>query len=351
MASSARRRWRRCSFRWLSHSSWRLALGATDSSIQASPPGFIVASAELLPIMAWSEYAASALRAFGYTFNAMAPRDIVWRAIICVIAVLLVVQGIKADAVQVLLTVAAILFVIVVAQLGHAHVYFGQALREPAPRHDYPLWIKTSIPMWGAATLYALAQQFDVVILGLFMSPADAGPYFAALRTANMLSLLLIAGNLISAPMIAKHHHSGDREALKRLMRLLTAAIAIPTLLGFGLLALIGKPLLALFNPSFTSAYLVMLVLGVGFTFDAIAGPTGYMLQMIGREKTYLKIMASAYAFTIALQCLLIPWLGPYGAAIPSALGLILANLLIIRTVKTTVGIDPSLIGLFARRN
>lgn len=312
--------------------------------------GFIIASTVLLPVMAWSEYAASALRAFGYTFNSMAPRDIVWRAIICVLAVLVIAQGFRPDAVQVLLAISALLLVIVLAQLGHAHSHLLPALREPAPTHDYPLWIRTGLPMWGAATLYALAQQFDVVVLGFFMSPADAGPYFAALRTANMLSLLLIAGNLISAPLIAKHHHSGDKEALKRLVRLLTAAIAIPTLIGFAILVLIGKPLLSLFNPAFVVAYPVMLILGVGFTFDAIAGPTGYMLQMIGREKTYLKIMAAAYALTITLQCLLIPWLGPYGAAIPSAMGLIFANLLIIRTVKTSVGIDPSLLGLFAKR-
>ncbi len=253
--------------------------------------GFILASAVFLPLLTWSDYAASALRAFGYTFSSMAPRDMIWRSIICILALVLIAKGIRPGAVEVLLGISVILLVVVVAQAIHARSYLLPAIRETAPQHDYPLWFKASLPMWGASTLYALAQQFDVVILGFFMSPAEAGPYFAALRTANMLSLLLIAGNLISSPLIAKYHHSGDNEALRRLVRLLTAAIAIPTLLGLGLLALIGKPLLALFNPAFVVAYPLMLILGVGFTFDAIAGPTGYMLQMIGRERTYLKIM------------------------------------------------------------
>ena len=312
--------------------------------------GFIYAAAILLPVVAWSEYAASSLRAFGYTLHSMAPRDIYWRTLLCLVMLYVITRHIRLDATQVLLLAAGILLVIVFAQFMRAAPQFLPAFREPSPQYDYPLWIKTSIPMWGAITLTSAAQQFDVVVLGFFMSPADAGPYFAALRTANILSLLLIAGNLISAPLIAKYHHNGDHAALRRLVRLLTAAIALPTLLGLGILALIGKPLLGLFNPAFVSAYSVLLILGVGFTFDAIAGPTGFMLQMIGRERSYLKIMAASYALTIVLQCLLIPWFGVYGAAVPNTLGLIFANLLIVRTVKATAGFDPSLLGLFARR-
>ncbi len=110
-------------------------------------------------------------------------------------------------------------------------------------------------------------------------------------------------------------------------------------------MAVIGGWLLGLFDPSFVSAYPLLLILGAGFTFDAIAGPTGYMLQMVGKESAYLKIMASAYAFTLGLQCLLIPIIGPYGAAVPNALGLIAANIFIIRTVKRKLGVDPSLLG------
>jgi O-antigen/teichoic acid export membrane protein len=185
-----------------------------------------------------------------------------------------------------------------------------------------------------------------VVILGLFLSPEDSGSYFAALRTAGLLSLLLIAGNMVSAPLIAKYYHNGDRVMLQKLVRLLTAGIAIPTLAGLLFLALIGGWLLRLFDPSFISAYPILLILGIGFTFDAAAGPTGYMLQMVGKENAYLKIMACAYALTLGLQCIFIPLFGAYGAAIPNALGLILANIFIIRTVKRELGIDPSLIGL-----
>ena len=245
-----------------------------------------------------------------------------------------------------LLLASLALLAILTGQLLYAGYSMREVISGKPSQQDYQLWIKTLLPMWGAASLYALAQQFDVVILGLFLSPEDSGPYFAALRTAGLLSLLLIAGNMISAPIIARLYHAGEWVMLQKLVRLLTAGIAIPTLFGLGILALIGGWLLRLFDPSFVSAYPLLLILGVGFTFDAIAGPTGYMLQMVGKESIYLKIMASAYALTLGLQCLLIPIVGPYGAAIPNALGLIVANIFIIRAVKRELNVDPSLLGL-----
>jgi O-antigen/teichoic acid export membrane protein len=110
-----------------------------------------------------------------------------------------------------------------------------------------------------------------------------------------------------------------------------------------------GGWLLSWFDESFVSAYPILLILGLGFMVDAVAGPTGYMLQMIGRELTYLKIMTSAYALTLILQCLLIPYLGPIGAAIPNALGLIFANVILVRTIKREIGLNPSLFGLFQK--
>jgi O-antigen/teichoic acid export membrane protein len=312
-------------------------------------PAYLYATAIFIPILAIMEYLANVLRASGYTVAAMAPRDVIWRALVCGAAVLVVILGYRYNAVAFLILSSVTLTLVFLGQ-----VFWGRKALRPLtgtmqPGYDFPLWIKTALPMWGAASVFALVQQFDVVILGLFMSPEQAGPYFAALRTAGMLSLLLIAGNLISAPLIARYHHAGDQAALQKIVRLLTMGIALPTLAGFLILVVIGGWLLSWFDMAFVAAYPLLVILGIGFTVDAMAGPTGYMLQMVGKELTYLKIMGSAYAFTLVLQCLLIPLLGPYGAAIPNALGLILANFLLVRTIRRDLGIDPSVFGLFHR--
>lgn len=308
---------------------------------------YLFSSMLLLIVMCWGEFVASAMRAFGYTFLSLAPRDILWRIVGCGFASYFVWKGFQTNSTSVLLFLTVALFILVLWQLVIARSHFTPVLAPQTVALDLPSWKQAALPMWGASALYAFAQQFDIIVVGYFLTPGDSAAYFAALRTAGMLSLLLIAGNLISAPLISKHHFSGDRDALQKTVRLLTIAIALPTICGLLFLVAAGKPLLELFNPAFASAYLVLVVLACGFTFDAVAGPTGYMLQMVGHEKSYLKIMGAAYAFTLVTQCLLAPHFGALGVAIPSALGLILANILIVHKVRRTLHVDPSLVGLF----
>jgi O-antigen/teichoic acid export membrane protein len=312
---------------------------------------YLVMVALLIPLMAASEFVANALRSNGQTIASMAPRDILWRVFVIAITYLAIRSDFRLDSQKALLASSFVLLAVLIGQLVYAYPSMKHIFGSTVIAFDYPLWAKTLVPMWGAATLYALVQQFDVVVLGTFISPEQSGAYFAALRTASMLGLLLIAGNMISAPLIARYYHANDHVKLQKLVSLLTAGIAIPTLFGFGTLALSGGWLLGLFDESFVSAYPFLLILGVGFTFDAVAGPTGYMLQMIGKESTYLKIMAGAYLLTFSLQCIMIPIFGLYGAAIPNALGIIVANIFIIRVVRRELGVDPSLLGLFSSKS
>lgn len=310
---------------------------------------YLFASIPLIFFMTIAEFAACLLRAYGFTLLSMAPRDILWRIFGCAFAFYFMLYGIKSNSTSALLALSASLGAITMWQLWRAKAEIKPALYSSTSIYDLPSWKTTIWPMWGAASLYALAQQFDIVIVGYFLSPIESGPYFAALRTANMLSLLLVAGNLISAPIISKLYFSGEKVALHRTMRMLSLAITLPTLVGFIILIFAGHFLLHLFNPSFVTAYPLLIILAVGFTFDAIAGPTGYMLQMIGEEKAYLKIMGFAYLITIISQCSLALQFGAFGVAIPNALGLIIANCLIVYKVRKTLGLDPSIVGLFVK--
>jgi O-antigen/teichoic acid export membrane protein len=315
----------------------------------ASHINYLYASMALLAVIALSEFAAHLLRAFGLTFMSMAPRDILWRFLVCVTAGILWFNGKKTDSFTILILLSGLLLLLVLWQLVRVSTQLQPVIRGQQLAYDKPVWRVAMLPMWGAAALYSFAQQFDVVLMGHFTTPTESAHYFAALRTANVLGLVLIAGNIISGPIVSRLYHAGDMAGLQKVVKLLTLGIALPTIIGLAILAVIGGFLLSLFNESFVTAYPLLLILGVGFTFDALAGPTGYILQMVGQEKAYLKIMASAYAVTIALQVVLIPIYGSYGAAVPNALGLILANLLLVHKVRKTLGVDPSLLGLFAK--
>ena len=326
-----------------------LAIAATSPFVDRLFPdgstGHVIMAGLLVPAIALNEYASSALRAHGLTLWSLAPRDVFWRAAVPAFAALLAWRGGTMDARGALLMAAGLLLSVTALQAIKCLRVFD--LKGPSAT-DWPAWRSATAPMWGAAILFAMVQQFDVVISGFFLTPAETGSYFAAQKTATLLGLLLIAGNMVGAPLIAGHFHGGDHKGLKRLCAYLAAGIAIPTFIGFGVMALIGHQLLAIFDPAFVSAYPILLVLAAGATFDAMAGPTAYFLQMSGHERTYLIIMAVTYMGVIAMQFLLAPVWGALGIAIPTAVGVIVWNAWAVIVLRRATGIDPSAIGALA---
>jgi O-antigen/teichoic acid export membrane protein len=210
-------------------------------------------------------------------------------------------------------------------------------------------WVKALWPLWGGGVLFAMVQQFDVVVVGLFLAPEQSGSYFAALRTASLLGLTLIAGSMVGAPLIARYHHAGSRAELMRLCRVLSVCIALPTLSGLIFLLAAGRWLLAIFDASFADAYPLLVILAAAYAFAALCGPTAVFLQMIGRERDHLKMMALCYAATLAAQCLLAPFLGSLGVALPNLLGMIGQNLWALRLLRSELALDCSIFGLLCK--
>jgi O-antigen/teichoic acid export membrane protein len=303
----------------------------------------------LLAAIALSEFGASALRADGRTILALAPRDILWRLALLLSLVLFGMANVRLDAVTGLFLAGALLMVIVAIQSAWSigMTRGGNAREVPAAIRFK--WVKALWPLWGGGMLFAMVQQFDVVVVGLFLAPEQSGSYFAALRTASLLGLTLIAGSMVGAPLIARYHHAGSRAELMRLCRVLSFCIALPTLSGLLFLLAAGRWLLAIFDGSFADAYPLLVILAAAYAFAALCGPTAVFLQMIGRERDHLKMMALCYAATLAAQCLLAPFLGSLGVALPNMLGMIGQNLWALRLLRSELALDCSIFGLLCK--
>ena len=300
----------------------------------------------LAAAIALSEFGASALRADGRTVLALAPRDIIWRVALLLSLLLLGMANVRLDAVAGLYLAGALLTVILAVQSFWAlPMAKGGSVYAPAAGLRAK-WLQALWPMWGGGMLFAMVQQFDVVVVGLFLTPEQSGPYFAALRTASLLGLSLIAGSMVAAPLVARYHHAGSRAELVRLSRILSLCIALPTLLGLLFLLIAGRWLLAIFDASFADAYYQLVILAAAYAFAALCGPTAVFLQMIGRERDHLKITALCYAGTLAAQCLLTPLIGPLGVAVPAMLGMIGQSLWALRLLRSELALDCSIFGL-----
>ncbi len=292
------------------------------------------------------DFAAGVLRAQNSVVGSMLPRDVLWRIMAPLAAFAAVWLGYAAGSAMAIYISAAVLSVLIIGQIFLINQGVTKAAGHVIAKSDWSGTKGSLLPLWGASIVFAMIQQMDVVVVGYLMGGAETGAYFAAQKTATLLSLVLIAGGLVTAPTMAALYEKKNYAELQKLCRQLVMAIAVVTFLGFVFLAFTGNILLSFFNHNFTSAYSILLILALGCMIDAISGPTAYLMQMTSYEKSYLKIMVVCYVLVILLQFVLIPRFGGLGAAFASASGTIIWNLWSIWLLRAKAKIDPSIIGL-----
>jgi len=118
--------------------------------------------------------------------------------------------------------------------------------------------------------------------------------------------------------------------------------------LWWGVLGLVW---LGFLGPAFGDGDPFLFVFAVGFGFNAVCGPVGYLLMLSGNERSYLKILFVCNSFGLAIQCMLIPLIGAIGAAIGSAAALVASGIWARMIAVEKIGVDPTLFSLIAPRH
>jgi O-antigen/teichoic acid export membrane protein len=293
-----------------------------------------------------AEYLASIFRAMGSVIIALVPRDVVWRVLLAVAVLAASALGITTGVAPAALLSICLLLLACAWQLV--------AGRRLLPRHDddrQPVLRARSV-LWGArwlalATLAAnLLQPLSVVVVGAVISFSDSGVFFAAQKTAALLSLPLLAMNTIGAPEIARAWADGNAAHVQGICRLVVTVSSVVTLAGFVPMVVSAGPLLAVFNPSYGDSGSVLIILAASNVVNALAGPTGVLMQMTGREKHLIGLIA----FGQGAGLVLIGWFGiswgVTGAAWGLFAGTLLWNGIITIWSRRRLQIDPSVLSL-----
>ncbi len=317
-----------------------------SSAFNGSSRSYIAVIFLLGGVIAVADFSTNLLRAQGSTLVSMLPRDVFWRLATPAIAYLLARQAAGLNSTLALGVSALVLAALNIWQATWISSNVNAFAGTIKAKYDLRSLIPSLLPLWAAAIVYAMIQQFDVVIVGSLLSKAEAGSYFAAQKTAQLLSLVLIAGGLATAPHMSSLFHAGKLQELQSLCRKLAIAIASVTIGGFGFLILAGKVLLGIFDPQFVAAYPILIAIALGTVVDAVSGPNAYLMQMTKFEGAYLKTLVGCYGLVIAAQFLLIPRYGSLGAALASAGGIVTWNFLAIYILRRKAGLDPSLLAV-----
>lgn len=292
--------------------------------------GFLAAGLWLLPPFALSEIASAALRAQGRFVSALAPRDILWRFALIVLA--------PWGGVAVLTGAAVLLWIVALTQISCVAKAVIQA---PLPKNFAPvaqrIWV-TNLAAVGLANI-------DVLVVGALFGPVTAGAYFAAARIATLPSFALNAVNTALGPRIARHLATNATADLRDDLRIGSTMATIPAVIACILFATFGPWLLALMGEGFTPMYPVLVLLSLGQLLNGLTGAAGLLLNMSGNEAAHARLSLWAVVLAPPVAFGSAAMFGPIGLAAAMTATTAAYEIALWATARRLTGFDGSILG------
>lgn len=212
-----------------------------------------------------------------------------------------------------------------------------------APVYHGRRWCSSLWPLALMSGLFLVNSQTDLVMLGWFAADEKVGIYRVAVQMAGLVTFVLQIVNGVVAPHFARLHAAGDSDQLQRLV---TRSAQI-TLLGAVPVALIfivfGGVLLGwVFGAAFEAGNGALIILAIGQLVNAGMGSVGFLLNMTGYERDTVKGVVVAAMLNVPLNFLLIPVWGMKGAALATAVSLIVWNVVLWHVVRSRLGLNST---------
>lgn len=173
----------------------------------------------------------------------------------------------------------------------------------------------------GPLTIFVAATTIktysDILMLGALTSTEAVAHYRVAMQIASVGILVQVAVNTVLQPRLAGLYAQYNRVRMQRLA-VLGSRAAFAAMLVFALtLVAVGEAgFVGLFGAEYGAVYGLTVILAAGQTAAAFCGGTTLMLNMTRRETSAARYGAGTALANIALNAVLIPFWGAFGAAI-----------------------------------
>lgn len=304
-----------------------------------------------IPMFALASLRGAALRGLRKVVQGQLPESVIRPTLLLSFIAafsLLAGQHLRADTAMALHALAAALaFVLGAWMLARARP--AQLANKPMPEYRTRQWVGSVIPFAMIAGMSVINTKTDIVMLGMFTTASDVGVYTVAAQGANLVAVGMTAVGMVTMPYFARFHASGDMARFQKLATTGARAsllLALPVVFAF---LFFGRPILRLvFGAEYVAAYPALAILCGANLVHAGFGTVGPLLNMSGYERDTTKGIAIAAATNIVLNAALIPFFGMIGAAVATAITLVIWNIVLWLMVRHRLGVDSSSVGLYA---
>jgi O-antigen/teichoic acid export membrane protein len=272
-------------------------------------------------------------------------REFFWRILVVLILLgLLFGHNYISPTEMFLLMAAAMLMGLIVQALSIARAL--PAVHTTPASFETRRWTASGLRFWLSSILEAANQYFDVILIYWMLDPVTAGIYFAASRLANIFAMLSAALYTFAARRLPMLYFSKNHEEFEHTLVLMAEVTALCVVSGLAIIWFGAPYLLGLFGPAFVTQQWTLVVLALGTAFQAAGGPAAAIIQLTGRESTYVPVIAANVLLRLLGFLVFIPWLGVLGAALAATLSLALTTIALNIICRRWTGVDPSILVL-----
>lgn len=216
----------------------------------------------------------------------------------------------------------------------------------PTPEYHHKPWITALLPLGLISGIQIINSNLDIIMLGVFRTPEEVGIYKVVVMAAGLVVFGLQAINMVIMPSVARMHEQKDMANLQKLVTSsarMILAIALTAALVF---FVFGHWILeTAFGSEFSDGYNILVVLVAGQLANAAFGSVALLLNMGGHEKETLVGVALAACANVALNLLLIPLYGGWGAAMATSITLLVWNGVLCWRVYAKMGVNSTAFG------
>jgi O-antigen/teichoic acid export membrane protein len=290
-----------------------------------------------LPMIALSDVLDGTARANSWAVSALAPTYLIRPVLILVFMGVVLVTGLSPTAKAAVLSAIAATYLTTIWQLLHVTANTDKRTPPGPSAIRFREWFVVSIPIFLVESFFFLLTNADVLMVGHFEEPHNVAVYYATVKTLALIHFVYFSVKAGVAQRYAQF--SGDRSRLSSFARETVSWTFWPSLAMAVLMLVVGKFMLGLFGPEFVEGYPLLFVLAAGIVARASVGPAESVLTMSGNQNACAAVYGATLGFNIALNFILIPIYGLWGAAIATGLAFMFEATALSLTVHRRLGI------------
>lgn len=186
-----------------------------------------------------------------------------------------------------------------------------------------------STPLFLSRFIGIFLNWADTILIGYFLTSASVGIYQSAFILATTVSVFQnVVGNSLYpdfSSLLENNQHGLLRERYQSAIRWMIILTTPPTIY---LVFFSSSSLSLIFGVGFSSGNKALMIIVVGQLIVAAIGPATATLKSMGNSRYIFKTYLYSLFLNVTLNILLIPKIGLAGAALGTASGTILSNLL-----------------------